>query len=56
MEFVRRLTEQDATPGTFVTAFSTLALQAAQLIPVTLYCFIIPPDHMSCDDLILLLR
>ncbi len=40
MEFVRRLTEQDATPGTFSTAFSTLALQAAQLIPVTVYCSI----------------
>ena len=35
MEFVRRLTEQDVTPGTFDTAFSTLELQAAQLIPVT---------------------
>ena len=38
MELVRRLTEQDVTPGTFDTAFSTLALQAAQLMPVTLYC------------------
>jgi hypothetical protein len=36
MEFVRRLTAQDVTPGTFDTAFSTLALQAAQLMPVTL--------------------
>ncbi|EDR48569.1 hypothetical protein DORFOR_00115 [Dorea formicigenerans ATCC 27755] len=41
MEFVRRLTEQDVTPGTFDTAFSTLELQAAQLIPVTVYCSII---------------
>ena len=35
------LTEQDVTPGTLETAFSTRALQAAQLIPVTLYCSII---------------
>ena len=42
MEFVSRLTEQAVTPGTLDTAFSTLALQAAQLMPVTLYCFIIP--------------
>lgn len=41
IEFVRRLTEQDVTPGTFETAFSTLALQAAQLIPVTIYCIIV---------------
>ena len=40
MEFVSRLTEQEVTPATFDTAFSTRALQAAQLIPVTLYCFI----------------
>ena len=41
IEFVRRLTEQDVTPGTFETAFSTLLLQAAQLIPVTIYCSIV---------------
>jgi hypothetical protein len=35
MEFVSRLTLQEVTPGTFETAFSTRALQAAQLIPVT---------------------
>jgi hypothetical protein len=35
IELVRRLTEQDVTPGTFETAFSTRVLQAAQLIPVT---------------------
>jgi hypothetical protein len=35
MEFVKRLTEQLITPGTCPTAFSTRALQAAQLIPVT---------------------
>ena len=29
------LTEQLLTPGTLLTAFSTRALQAAQLIPVT---------------------
>ena len=40
MELVRRLTEHDVTPGTFETAFSTRALQAAQLMPVTEYCFI----------------
>ena len=37
-ELVRRLTEQDVTPGTALTAFSTRAWQAAQLIPVTVYC------------------
>ncbi len=40
MELVRRLTEQEVTPGTLDTAFSTRALQAAQLIPVTVYCSI----------------
>ena len=40
MELVNKLTEQAVTPGTLETAFSTLALQAAQLIPVTLYCSI----------------
>ena len=35
MELVRRLTEQAVTPGTFDTAFSTRALHAAQLMPVT---------------------
>ena len=39
IELVSRLTEQEVTPVTFETAFSTRALQAAQLIPVTLYCF-----------------
>src|SRR5699024_9081825 len=44
MELVSRLTEQDVTPGTLDTAFSTRALHAAQLIPVTLYCSIsLPP-------------
>ena len=41
MEFVSRLTEQLVTPGTAFTAFSTRAEQAAQLMPVTLYCSII---------------
>ena len=41
MELVSRLTEQEVTPGTLFTAFSTRALQAAQLMPVTLYCSII---------------
>ena len=31
MEFVSRLTEQEVTPATFDTAFSTRALQAAML-------------------------
>ena len=35
MEFVRRLTEHDVTPGTLDTAFSTLFWHAAQLMPVT---------------------
>ena len=37
MELVSRLTAHDDTPGTFLTTRSTLAEQAAQLIPVTLY-------------------
>ena len=41
MEFVSRLTEQPVTPGTAETAFSTLAEQAAQLMPVTVNCFIL---------------
>ena len=40
MEFVSRLTAQEVTPGTAETAFSTRAWQAAQLMPVTVYCFI----------------
>ena len=40
IELVKRLTEQDVTPGTAFTAFSTRAEQAAQLMPVTLYCSI----------------
>ena len=48
IEFVRRLTEQLVTPSTFATAFSTLAWQAAHVIPVTLYCciFIILSDFL----------
>ena len=38
MELVSRLTEQLVTPGTLLTAFSTRAEQAAQLMPVTLNC------------------
>ena len=34
MELVSRLTAHSVTPGTFETAFSTLAWQAAQLMPV----------------------
>ena len=40
IEFVSRLTAHSVTPGTSFTAFSTLALHAAQLIPVTSNCFI----------------
>ena len=39
IELVSRLTEQAVTPLTPITAFSTRALQAAQLIPFTLNCF-----------------
>ena len=45
IEFVRRLTEQDVTPGTFDTAFSTRDEQAAQLMPVMLYCSIAVPPY-----------
>ena len=41
MELVSKLTEHESTPGTLDTAFSTRALQAAQLMPVTLYCSIL---------------
>ena len=41
MVIISRLTEQAVTPGTLFTAFSTRALHAAQLIPVTLYCSIV---------------
>ena len=49
MEFVSRLTEQELTPFTPDTAFSTLAEQAAQLMPVTVYCSIvfITPSFIS---------
>jgi hypothetical protein len=40
MELVSRFTEQDVTPSTAETAFSTRALHAAQLMPVTSYCCI----------------
>ncbi len=43
MELVSRLTEQEVTPGSELTAFSTRAWQAAQLIPVTIYCSMIMP-------------
>ena len=38
MEWVRRFTEQTLTPSSALTAFSTRALQAAQLMPVTVNC------------------
>ena len=50
--FVKRFTDQFFTPSIFETAFSTLALQAAQDIPVTLNCFIFPPPKLSIGILI----
>jgi hypothetical protein len=47
IELVSRLTEQLVTPATCDTAFSTRALQAAQLIPVTVYCSIWNPTPLS---------
>ena len=47
MELVKRLTAQAVTPSTPFTAFSTRALQAAQLMPVTSYCFISIPFPRS---------
>ena len=46
MELVSRLTEQEVTPFTPDTAFSTRAEQAAQLIPVTVYCSIIESRNL----------
>jgi hypothetical protein len=46
---VSKDTDTLLTPGTALTAFSTLAEQAAQVMPVTLYCFRVaigfPPVH-----------
>lgn len=41
IEFVKRLTEQSVTPSTLFTAFSTRETQAAQLIPVISYLFLL---------------
>jgi hypothetical protein len=41
IEFVKRLTAQESTPGSALTAFSTRETQAAQLIPVTENFFIL---------------
>ena len=41
-ELINKLTEQEETPSSFETACSTRAAHAAQLIPVTLYCSIVP--------------
>ena len=38
MEWVSSDTFTRSTPGTPLTAFSTWAWQAAQVIPVTIYC------------------
>ena len=46
MELVNKLTDTDSTPSTEATAFSTLAEQAAQVIPVTLY-FVISFTYLS---------
>ena len=40
IELVTRLTEQDFTPSTLDTAFSTCATQAEQVIPLTSNCLI----------------
>ena len=48
MEFVKRLTVQAVTPGTLETAFSTRALQAAQLMPFTLNCSIFEFASFCC--------
>ena len=53
IEFVSRLTEHEVTPSTVETAFSTRALQAAQLIPVTLNCFIYYVPFLMITDLLL---
>ena len=47
MEFVNKLTMHSVTPSTADTAFSTRALQAAQLIPETKYCFMEPPYSVT---------
>ena len=52
MELVKRLTAQAVTPSTPFTAFSTRALQAAQLMPVTSYCFI---DILVSFDIVMLI-
>ena len=44
----KRLTVQDVTPGTLETAFSTRALQAAQLMPFTLNCSIFEFASFCC--------
>ena len=49
IEFVSRLTEQDETPSTPPTAFSTLAEHAAQLIPPTSYLSIISPLSLPLE-------
>ena len=41
IEFVTRLTEQEVTPSTFDTAFSTCATHAEQVIPSTSNCLTI---------------
>ena len=50
VEWVRRFTEQEVTPSTSETAFSTRAVQAAQLIPVIVYCSIMKfaPSFSFC--------
>ena len=46
IELVSRLTEQSVTPLTAVTAFSTRAEQAAQLMPLTVYLSIVSLQHL----------
>ncbi len=49
MEFVKRLTAQLLTPATPLTAFSTRALHAAQLIPLTANCVTL---FFSCSSIL----
>ena len=62
MELVRRETLTDRAPGSLETALVTRAWQAAQVIPVTMYCLVIgtfflivsvsggsPPDQRAAE-------
>ena len=55
MGLVNKLTEQEVTPGTLLTALSTRATQAAHDIPVTVY-FSIKTSDLSVMPLINLIK